>query len=166
MGEEQEAKQDKLDEVAENKMMAEVHAQRRQAKLDREINDKAKHVDSLMSDPRMREDVPWEVSPYVPGKLINYKRLSPEEAQDGLNMNAQLVLENMIAKDKALEEEAGEARRVKTQMAARSALEERKQMIAMQKRNEMVEHNKMMAEQKKAKDARERRAHKSFDIVA
>merc|ERR1712060_518897 len=153
MGEEQEAKQDKLDEVAENKMMAEAHAQRRQAKLDREINDKAKHVDSLMSDPRMREDVPWEVNPNVPGKLINYKRLSPEEAQDGLNMNAQLALEKMIAKDKALEEEAAEAQRIKTQMSVQASLEDRKAMIAQQKRNEMVEHNKMLAEQKKAKDA-------------
>jgi len=161
-----EAKQEKCDEAADNRMMAEVHHQRRQMKVEREVNATAKHVDNLMSDPRMAEDVCWEMSRNVPGKLINFKRLSPEEQQDCLNMNANIVLDKMVAQDAELEEQTEEAHRVKTQMSVQSALEDRKQLALMAQRNAMVEHNKRMAQEKKARDTQERQAHKSFDIVA
>merc|ERR1712176_176450 len=103
----------------------------------------------------------WTVSN---GRLMDYRRPSPQEAQDCLDTNAQMILEKLWKKDALKAEDKVDADRARLQTSVQNALEYRGRHLMDAQKLEMVEHNKKLAKEKAAKDLIERRTYRSYDL--
>mmetsp|Transcript_40166 Transcript_40166/g.93337 ORF Transcript_40166/g.93337 Transcript_40166/m.93337 type:complete len:399 (+) Transcript_40166:59-1255(+) len=151
--EREERRLDKIDEAAHNRQLAEVHSKRRQARAEKEAEDKARHVEHVKES--LRE---------APGKeRTDCKRLTIDEEQEHYNAMAMQVLEKQIRRQAELAEEAEHAQATATGAAVLSALEaerERQQKARVQR---MVEHNKVLEDRKHKADDDERRKYRSWE---
>jgi len=156
----EERRQDKRDEAEINRHLADGHAQRRQARAQREAEEKARHVHNVVNDDRMREAHDWKVG--QTGKLVEYKRLSLDEEQEVYNEMARQMLEKQGRKQAEAAEDAEHARAQQTQVQVLQALEHERARQQKERLQRVVDHNKGLAASKHGLDDDERRKYRSF----
>eukprot|EP00927_Polykrikos_kofoidii_P068560 TRINITY_DN63908_c0_g1_i1.p1 TRINITY_DN63908_c0_g1~~TRINITY_DN63908_c0_g1_i1.p1 ORF type:complete len:391 (+),score=112.90 TRINITY_DN63908_c0_g1_i1:122-1294(+) len=155
-----EAREDKRQEAADNLALAQEHGRRRQMRLDKEIEAKNRHVDSVMNSDRMKEATDYVIG--ATGRVCEFKRMSAEEVQDVFNTNAMQVLGSRSRKAAEQREEEEYAENVNRGVEVLAAIESEKKRMVLERRLQAEEHNKAMAERKRLADAQERRTYKSF----
>lgn len=157
----QESREDKILEAQDNLKMAEDRRQREKAKKQRDLDLAQQHVGNVKYDPRMNEAHDNILS--YSGKKLDQKRLTLEEEQDVYNTRAHQMRDKMLTKKREAEEEAEHHRQTQMGVEVRGAIEHRMKEAHKAKNRSLVEENQRLAEAKRAADAKERRAHKSFD---
>merc|ERR1712176_604666 len=163
--EQEERRQDKIEESEFNKVMAKVQCEKRQARTQRDADEKAKHVNHITNSERMTESCDYKTGEN--GRLVRteYRRLSVDEEQDVHNTNAQLVLQKKMQAKAEREEEARNARDVGLGVSVQHSLEAMKQSRIKERTMQMVKENQEAAEAKRKSDARERLANKAFEVM-
>merc|ERR1712113_834482 len=137
-----------------NKEMAKVQCEKRQARTQRDADEKAKHVSHITNSERMTESCDYKTG--ESGRLVRteYKRLSVDEEQDVHNTNAQLVLQKKMQAKAKRQEEARHARDVGLGVSVQHSLEARKQGYRKDHLMKIVKENQEAAEAKRTSDAR------------
>mmetsp|Transcript_45606 Transcript_45606/g.130121 ORF Transcript_45606/g.130121 Transcript_45606/m.130121 type:complete len:390 (+) Transcript_45606:79-1248(+) len=156
-------RQDKLEEAAENRQLAAQHADRRQARLDRDAAERARHVENVRGDERMREAVDYKANPFTGRVARDFKRLSPEDEQHAYNQRAQQVVDRQLARRQELAEEQEHADAVATQVGVLHALEGERERLQRERHMQVVQHNKSLATAKHMADDEERRKYRSWE---
>lgn len=161
--EQNERRQDKIEEAEYNRKLAEFHSQRRQARSQRDSEEKARHIDGVIHDDRFTEAQDWKLGQN--GKLLSqeYKRLTLDQEHHHYNTMAQQVLEKQARRQVELAEEAEYSQAVNTQVSVLSALEAERMRQQKLRRQKVVDHNQQLAAQKHELDADERRKYRSFE---
>uniref|UniRef100_A0A7S4QK71 Uncharacterized protein n=1 Tax=Alexandrium monilatum TaxID=311494 RepID=A0A7S4QK71_9DINO len=159
--EREERRQDKLEEAAHNRELAKIHGDRRQARAQREAEEKDRHVSHVMMNTNEGKDYAIGSN----GKLLKteYKRLSMEEEQDAYNTLAAQVLEKRERERREAEEESEHGRGIATGVAVLGALEKERERQIKVKIQRMVDHNKSLEVAKHMADHDDRRKYRSFE---
>jgi hypothetical protein len=163
--EEEEHKMETIALAQDNIQIAEQHKARKEAKNAKELDAKAKHVETQKASDFLTEAHDYRIG--ATGKLVRteYKRLTMEEQQDVLNTNLRLMLEKKASHKYDKDDEAAELKNIETSIGVLSAIEDEHGRIRKAKQLEIVNHNKALAAAKRENDVKERRAYKSFDYV-
>mmetsp|Transcript_4253 Transcript_4253/g.9714 ORF Transcript_4253/g.9714 Transcript_4253/m.9714 type:complete len:382 (-) Transcript_4253:56-1201(-) len=159
--EDMERKQDKLDEAAYNKELAEIHARRRQAKSARDASETNEHVKNMRDSDFLNEAVPYVIGPN--GKIQEYRKMTVEDEQQALNVMARQVLEKQVRQRSELMEEASHARAQVLQDAVLNSLEFERDRQKKERTMRLVQANKDLAAQKQVSDLDERKKYRSWE---
>lgn len=159
----EERRQDKHDEVEENKQRAAMNFKLRQERAQRDANERYQYAEAVRTSDRMNEAHDYQVG--LDGRLIRteYKRMTVEEEQDVHNANARLVLDKHARKRQEAVEEAQHAHNINCGVAVLGALEAEQQRRQKEKQKQMVQHNQNLAAAKRDADIHAKRTYKSFD---
>mmetsp|Transcript_39947 Transcript_39947/g.115119 ORF Transcript_39947/g.115119 Transcript_39947/m.115119 type:complete len:403 (-) Transcript_39947:100-1308(-) len=159
--EREERRMDKLEEAAHNKELANIHSNRRQARAQREAEEKERHVAHVKNSMSQEQD--WKLGSN--GKLLKaeYKRITLDEEQEVYNTLAQQVLDKQMRRQAELAEEAEHSRATATGTAVLAALESERSRQQQAKTKRMVDHNKGLEAVKHRGDDDERRKYRSWE---
>mmetsp|Transcript_15466 Transcript_15466/g.48680 ORF Transcript_15466/g.48680 Transcript_15466/m.48680 type:complete len:403 (+) Transcript_15466:101-1309(+) len=157
----EERRLDKLEEAAHNRELAKVHSDRRQARAQREAEEKDRHVQHVINGSTEGHD--WKVG--ADGRLLKteYKRLSMDEEQDVYNSRAAQVLENQARQRAEHDAESAHSRAAATGSAVLGALEAERRRQEKAKIQRMVDENKALEAAKHLADHDERRKYRSWE---
>jgi len=156
----QESREDKILEAQDNLKLAEERRQKEKARKQRDGDLAQQHAANVKNCPRMNEVHDNMLSC---GKKLDQKRLTLEEEQDVYNVNAHQMRHKMLEKKREAEEEAEHHRLNQMGVEVRGAIEHKMKDSAKARNRSVIDENQRLAEAKRAADAKERRAHKSFD---
>lgn len=156
--------QDKLEETAENQLLAQQQALRRQERQRKELDEQQRHVDHVRTGDLLTEASDYKLG--VDGRLqrAEYKRCSMEEEQDVYDTNAKLVLEKKAQREREAREEAEHAASVNFGVAVLGHIEEERARQLRERRRRMNEHNSGLSQTKRASDTKERQEYLSFHM--
>lgn len=159
--EREERRQDKLEEAAHNKELAQIHANRRQARAQRDAMEKDRHVEHVMRS--QGEGANWKMGSN--GKLLasEYRGLSLDEEQDAYDTRARQVLERQARRRAELADEAEHTRATGVAVGVLSALEGERARQQKERTMKMVADNKALEDAKHRADHDERRKYRSWE---
>merc|ERR1712139_738078 len=151
---------EKKAESDENKRIAAMHADRKQAARAREAQARVAHADYEMNSERLMELTDYKLG--VDGRLMKgeYKRLSVEEEQGVYDMNARLMLEKQARRRAENSGTALERDQYIASDMVLHTLEAEKSRQSRQRRIDIEEFNKGLAQQKRDFDAVEKKAYR------
>merc|ERR1719240_276438 len=152
-----EAREEKCAEVADNKVIAEQHAQRRQARVNKNIMMNENHVTKIMADEGLAEKYDYIVGSNGKLQKGEFRRMSDAEKQEAWNTNAVQILNKMRAKANEKREDMEHAADIARGCEVLQAVELEKKRMVTERRLRAEEHNRKMAVSKSATDLIERR---------
>lgn len=158
----EEAREEKLQEVADNFVIADKHRQRYENKLNKNIMANTRHVDSINSDPVLLEQHDHVYGSN--GKLLKhgFRRMSQDQYQDLWNQNAGLVMEKNNRKAAEKYDNKDEMALATRASEVLQVVENEKVRMVKDRRVAAEEHNQVLAAQKRERDMHEMRTYKSF----
>jgi len=159
----QEQRGSKCEEAEENRRLAQLAQQEKQARKLEDEALKQKHIETVLTSDWMGEMHDAKIGLTGKPMKAEYKRLSLEEEQEIYNSNARQLLEKRVKKKADVMEKAEDAAKIHCNVAVLGALEDERVRQQQERRQRMVEENKRLALAKKAADKEERVEYFKYD---
>lgn len=159
--EKEDARQEKCEEAEENRQLAAAMKAKRHSQRMREADERQKHADKVLADPRLNELHDYHIN--AAGGLIEYRRMTFEEEQDIYDVRARQVLEKQMQKQAEAEEEAQYAQGIATGVSILHHVEQEKQKTMKERERLRKMHNLGQAAAKRETDLQEKRTYKSYE---